>query len=205
MAGLSSTRCSLLAVAMLSVVSVAAVAQGPVYDIGSAPAGRLPPADAAIGPDGTGLPPGRGTAVEGAMFYSARGCARCHGATGSEGPDSRLVGPPGAHVGIAAYPFAPLVWSYINKMMPKDLQIQHVAATVTPRLGWGSLSMGSGRACCLTPDEVYSLTAYLLYRNGIIQEDEVIDADRLPQIRMPNRDAYVPPPFSEWKPGLRHE
>ena len=55
----------------------------------------------------------------------------------------------------------------------------------------------------LTPDEVYRLTAYVLYRNDIIQEDDVMDAKSLPQVRMPKRDAYVPPPFSEWKPGLR--
>ena len=55
----------------------------------------------------------------------------------------------------------------------------------------------------LTPDEVYSLTAYLLHRNGIIKEGDVMDAQSLPKVQMPNRDGYVPPPFTEWKPGLR--
>jgi cytochrome c len=75
-------------------------------------------------------------------------------------------------------PFAPLLWSWINKAMPLNQQ------------GY------------LTSDEVYSLTAYLLYRNGIIQEGDVMDAKTLPQVQMPNRKAYVPPPYTEWKPGL---
>jgi cytochrome c len=53
----------------------------------------------------------------------------------------------------------------------------------------------------LTSDEVYSLTAYLLYRNGITQEGDVMDAKSLPQVQMPGRDTHVPPPFSEWKLG----
>ena len=66
--------------------------------------------------------------------------------------------------------------------------------------------------CCLKPDEVYALTAYLLYRNGIVSEDEVMDAGSLPSVQMPLRDSYLPPPFLEdevmdagtlWKPGMR--
>ena len=81
--------------------------------------------------------------------------------------------------GIENFPFAPLIWSWINQAMPLN---QH---------GF------------LTADEVYRLTAYLLFRNNIIQEDDVMDAKSLPQVRMPRRNDYAPPPFSEWKPGLR--
>jgi hypothetical protein len=52
----------------------------------------------------------------------------------------------------------------------------------------------------LQPDEVYALTAVLLYRNGIIKEDDVLDAKSLPKIQMPNRNGFLP---SEpvWKSG----
>ena len=54
----------------------------------------------------------------------------------------------------------------------------------------------------LRADEVYSLDAFLLFKNGIIQETDVIDAKSLPQVKMPNRDGYKPPPITEWKPGM---
>ena len=202
MMGPSSMRCSLLAVAMVLAYGVAAVAQGPTFKLGRTPTEReLRPTDAAIGPDGKGLPPGSGTAKAGATIYVARGCAKCHGPTGTEGPGPRLLGPPGGNTprGIASNPFAPLIWSYINQMMPLDLQHEHVSLRRFSNSRWTT----SPTPCCLSPDEVYSLTAYLLYRGGIIQEGDVMDADSLPQVRMPNRDSYAAPPFSEWKPGLR--
>ena len=202
MMGLSSMRCSRLVVAMMLAYGVSAVAQGPTFKLGRAPTEQeLRPADAAIGPDGQGLPPGSGTAKEGATIYIARGCAGCHGPTGTEGPAQRLLGPPGGdtYLGIASYPFAPLIWSYINQMMPLDQQVRHVSLRRFSSSVWTDLPA----PCCLTSDEVYSLTGYLLYRSGIIQEGDVMDADSLPQVRMPNRDAYAPPPFSEWKPGMR--
>jgi cytochrome c len=61
------------------------------------------------------------------------------------------------------------VWDYINRAMPLFEE--------------GSLS----------PNEVYSLTAFLLYRNGILKENDVVDAKGLPQIQMPNRNGFVPP------------
>ena len=84
-------------------------------------------------------------------------------------------------------------------MMPLDLQHEHVSLRRFSNSRWTT----SPTPCCLSPDEVYSLTAYLLYRGGIIQEGDVMDADSLPQVRMPNRDSYAAPPFLEWKPGLR--
>ena len=102
-------------------------------------------------------------------------------------------------MGITGYPFAPLVWSYINQMMPLPQQHQHVNL----RRFSNSVYARSPTPCCLNSDEVYSLTAYLLFRGGIIQEDDVMDAGSLSQVRMPNRDSYAPPPFSTWTPGLR--
>jgi cytochrome c len=44
----------------------------------------------------------------------------------------------------------------------------------------------------LTPDEVYAVVAFLFYRNGIIQENDVLDAKSLPKVEMPNRNGFVP-------------
>ena len=72
-------------------------------------------------------------------------------------------------------PFATTIWDYINRAMPLFAE--------------GSLSA----------NEVYALTAFLLYRNGIILESNIIDAKSLPKIQMPNRNGFVPP-RPEWKP-----
>jgi hypothetical protein len=60
-----------------------------------------------------------------------------------------------------------------------------------PRCGGG----GGGRdpqPGSLTPDEVYAVVAFLFYRNGIIQESDVLDAKTLPKVEMPNRHGFVP-------------
>ena len=51
----------------------------------------------------------------------------------------------------------------------------------------------------LTADEVYALTALLLYKNDVVPEDELLDAQSLPKVKMPNRENFAPLP--EWKPG----
>ena len=51
----------------------------------------------------------------------------------------------------------------------------------------------------LTPNEVYALVAFLYYRNGIIQEDDVMDAKSLPKVQMPHRSEYKAP--EPWTPG----
>src|SRR2546423_848644 len=47
--------------------------------------------DINILPDGSGLPPGNGTPVEGARIYAAK-CSACHGQQGKGGASARLVG-----------------------------------------------------------------------------------------------------------------
>ena len=187
-----STLCSVLVAAW----SVAAAAQESAFNIGRAPtAQELRFADAAIRPDGQGLPPGSGTAEQGAIVYGLRGCAGCHGPTGAEGPAPVLVASrdPGqsrgavhhegvggfAGRGIRSWPFAPLIWSFINRSMPLNQQ------------GY------------LTASEVYSVVAFLLERNEIIQKGEVMDAKSLAQVKMPGHENYVTPPWDEWTPGRR--
>ncbi len=134
--------------------------------------------DIDVMPDGTGLPPGSGTVAEGASLYAVQ-CAACHGETGTEGPNDRLVGRNTEddfafarnrrlHKTIGSYwPYATTLYDYIYRAMPQT-------------------APGT-----LTPDEVYSLVAYLLYRNDIVAEDAVMDAATLPAIVMPARDRFV--------------
>jgi mono/diheme cytochrome c family protein len=134
--------------------------------------------DIDILPDGRGLPPGRGTPADGAAVYAAR-CARCHGATGREGPNDVLVGReprdfsfsqnPKAQRTIGNYwPYATTVFDYIRRAMPPE----------TP----GSLSDA----------DVYALTAHLLHLNDLVPADAVMDATTLPKVVMPARDRFKP-------------
>jgi mono/diheme cytochrome c family protein len=135
--------------------------------------------DIDIAPDGAGLPPGRGSATEGAALYAAR-CAGCHGKTGKEGPNDILVGreprqgfpfsaDPKLPKTIGNYwPYATTVFDYIRRAMPPD-------------------APGS-----LRDEEVYALTALLLSWNEIIAPDAVMDSTSLPKVQMPARDRFVP-------------
>jgi S-disulfanyl-L-cysteine oxidoreductase SoxD len=168
---------SVLLPTMIAGVSAAALAQAPDYrNVGRTPSQQEIRAwDIAIGPDGKELPPGSGTATGGAKIYANR-CAACHGANLEGSPlGPRLEGGEGTFKTLypvrtigSYWPFATTLWDYINRAMPRNQE--------------GSLSA----------DEVYSLTAFLLYRNKIIQEGDVIDAKSLPKVKMPNRDGFVP-------------
>jgi hypothetical protein len=170
---------SLRSSAILVILTTCAMlAQTPTYKgVGRPPTdAEIRALDIAISTKGEELPPGKGTAKDGAPIYSEK-CARCHGPTGEDGQlGPRLVGGKGTldtlHpvMTIGSYwPFATTLWDYINRAMP--------------RMKEGSL----------TPDEVYSLSAFLLYRNGIIQETDIMDSKTLPKIQMPNRNGFVPP------------
>jgi mono/diheme cytochrome c family protein len=126
--------------------------------------------DIAVGPDGTGLPAGRGTVSMGEQVYQAK-CVACHGPTGTEGPMDKLVGEklPVKTIG-SFWPYATTVFDYVRRAQPFN-------------------QPGS-----LTDDEVYAVTAWLLARNQIIAVDQMIDAEALPRVRMPNRDGFVPDP-----------
>lgn len=168
-------------------------AQLPTYGIGRTPtAEEIRAWDISISPTGKELPPGHGTAKEGAALYVQKGCAGCHGANGTSGGRApTLIRSKDSHAASSTpclvpcvndknamavhSPFATTIWDYIHRGMPL------------------------GREGSLSPDEVYSLTAFLLYRNGVIAEDEVMDAQSLPKVKMPNRDGFALPP--EWKHG----
>jgi S-disulfanyl-L-cysteine oxidoreductase SoxD len=174
---------------VLSVVvlmGATALAQGPTYGVGRPPtAEQIRAWDISISPTGEELPPGRGSSKEGEQFYRTK-CQGCHGAGGFGGSAPILkskMGPEtetwqrGRVLPVRA-PFATIVWDYINRGMPMN------------------------REGTLTPDEVYGLTAYLLSINQVIPEDQVLDRESLPKVKMPlGRDEYADLP--DWKPKTR--
>src|SRR6266508_281805 len=138
--------------------------------------------DYLIGPKGTGLPKGHGTASEGRAIYM-QSCAACHGLHGegtSEYPplvDGRATlksDKPLPTVG-SYWPYATTVWDYINRAMPY------------PNPG------------TLKPDEIYAVTAYLLAMNGIVPENFELNERTLPQVKMPNRGGFIPDPRPDVK------
>ena len=134
--------------------------------------------DISIGPDGAGLPPGKGTVAQGEMVYAGK-CQACHGEKGAGRPNDRLVGgmgslapdkgPPVKTVG-SYWPYATTVFDCIRRAMPYPMP--------------GSLSN----------DDIYAVSAYILSLNGILPADGKLDRDTLAKIKMPNRDGFIPDP-----------
>lgn len=124
--------------------------------------------DIDVRPDGKGLPKeGAGTVKSGAVLYQTK-CAACHGVNGYEGPYDKLVSDSTGKNTIGNYwPYASTIFDYVRRAMPFN-------------------APGS-----LTDQEVYDITAYLLYRNKIIEADDVINSETLPQIEMPALKRYV--------------
>ena len=150
----------------------AAAQEGPKLGVPATPE-QVAAWDLSIGPDGAGLPPGSGTATAGAAVYAAR-CLACHGEKGAGRPNDQLVGghgtinTPAAVRTVGSYwPYATTLFDYIRRAMP----------LVQPQ--------------SLTAEEVYSLTAYLLFQNGVIAETDVMNATTLPAVAMPNRGNFV--------------
>jgi mono/diheme cytochrome c family protein len=122
--------------------------------------------------DGKGLPPGRGTVAEGAKVYQAQ-CVACHGANLEGGMGPALVGGVGSLTTdkpvktIGSYwPYATTLFDYIRRAMPFQ----------APQ--------------SLSNDEVYSVTAYLLNKNGILPATATVGANNLAAVKMPNRDNF---------------
>ena len=129
--------------------------------------------DISIPPDGRGLPPGSGTAKQGAAVYAAK-CVACHGERGVGKPADALVGGIGTLASTAPlktvgsyWPYATTLFDYVRRAMPYD------------------------KPMSLSSDEVYAVSAYILSLNGIIPEDATIDAGTLPKVNMPNRNGFV--------------
>jgi mono/diheme cytochrome c family protein len=98
-------------------------------------------------PDGTGLPPGGGTAAQGAPVFAEK-CVACHGPNGEGGISAALVG---------------------GEPLTSGIDTRKTIRNFWP----------------------YATTAYLLALNDIIDEDDVVNAETLPEVRMPNRDGFM--------------
>ena len=171
-----------LAATIVLLTSVTALAQGPTYRLGTTPsAEEIKARDTAVSPRGKELPPGSGTVKQGATVYAQK-CQACHGANGTGTTLHRGLIPLGnakpVKIQGSLVPYATTVWDFINRAMP-------------------STKPGS-----LTPDEVYAATAFVLFLNGVIEENAVLDATTLPKVRMPNRDNFLAVEI-DWKPGQR--
>lgn len=182
----------LLAAGVFAVCQIA-WPQSPTYGVGRTPTPEEIRAwDIAISPSGKELPQGQGTAKEGSTLYVRKGCAGCHGSIGSGMHAPTLISRKDvpkmaspvfclapcvndSNTMAVHSPFATTIWDYINRGMPL------------------------GKEGSLTPNEVYALTAFLLFKSGVISEDEVMDARTLPKVKMPNADGFALPP--EWKHG----
>jgi mono/diheme cytochrome c family protein len=174
-----------LVAGIVLLTATASLAQTPSYsNVGrAATKEEIQAWDISVGPDGKGLPPGQGTAKDGAPIFAVK-CAVCHGPNGEGakiGP--RIVGgiadtetlttlKPVRTVG-GYWPYATTVWDFINRAMPR------------------------GQSGTLTPNEVYALTAFILVKSNIIKEDDVLDAKTLPKVQMPNRNGFVPARFAD--------
>ena len=130
-------------------------------------------ADISIPPSGAGLPAGSGDAKAGAQVYASK-CLACHGEKGAGKPADALVGGIGSlatpkplrTVG-SYWPYATTLFDYTRRAMPLQ----------NPKT--------------LTDDEVYAVSAYILFLNGIIADNAPMNAQTLPLVKMPNRDGFV--------------
>src|ERR1700716_3650826 len=130
--------------------------------------------DISVGPDGAGLPVGSGTPKQGEAVYAAK-CVACHGEKGAGKPNDQLVGgqgtlpgdkPPVKTVG-SFWPSATTVFDYVRRAMPYN------------------------ESKSLSNDEIYAVVAYILNLNGIIADNDTMDAQTLRKVKMPNRDGFV--------------
>ena len=130
--------------------------------------------DIDIRPDGKGLPPGSGSVEDGEHLYEEQ-CAECHGSFGegvgrfpvlAGGEDSLQDARPQKTVG-SYWKYTSTLWDYIHRAMPFT------------------------RPASLSDDEVYALTAYVLYLNELVEDDFVLSQQNLAELRLPNEENFV--------------
>ena len=170
---MSMRNAFLVACSALVVGCGGALAEGPNLGKAASP-DEIASWDVSIGPDGAGLPAGSGTPQQGEQVYLTK-CLACHGEKGAGKPNDQLVGGQGSLQPSQApvktvgsfWPYATTVFDYVQRAMPLN----------DPK--------------SLRDDEVYAVVAYILRLNGAIAENDKMDAQTLPAVRMPNRDGFV--------------
>jgi cytochrome c len=172
----------------LMILQIPVAAWGQKYGVGRPPtAEEARKWDISVGPDGSGLPEGSGTAAEGKQVYERR-CQRCHGAGGAGGDEAPLVGGQGTlatpkplkTVG-SFWPYATTLFDYVRRAMPFK------------------------QPGTLNDAQVYAVTAYVLHLNKIIGENEAMNARSLAAVKMPNREGFTPDPRPDTGPAARRK
>ena len=130
-------------------------------------------------PDGRGLPPGSGSAVQGEKIYAEK-CAACHGdklqgvaITGGAAliGGRGSIGTPKTKKTVESYwPYASTLFDYVKRAMPFNEP--------------GSMSN----------DDIYAVSAYVLSMGKIIDKKDVMNAKTLPKVEMPNKDGFIADP-----------
>jgi S-disulfanyl-L-cysteine oxidoreductase SoxD len=172
---------AVVAAGMAAVVSPAVSAQT-YYGFGRvATRAEISSWDIDVAPDGRNLPRGQGTFAHGRDIYVSR-CVACHGPKGEGGLGDRLAGGTGSLATatpvktIGSYwPYATTLFDYIRRAMPLD----------SPQ--------------SLSNDDVYAVSGYVLYLNGLVPEGTTVDAQTLMSVKMPNRDGFVDDPRPDVK------
>jgi len=178
-----------LGVVIAAAVVVSAAAQSPErFGFGEpAPRELVAALDIDVRPDGTGLPPGRGTAREGAAIY-AKQCAACHGTKGEGGAADPLVGAEPRGVP----PFGPAYEQWRGTRPDVPFTIGNYWPYATTVFDYVRRAMPPAAPGSLTPDDTYSVVAWLLAQNGIIADGAVMSLETLPKVVMPARKMFVP-------------
>jgi cytochrome c len=126
-------------------------------------------------PDGTNLPPGSGTAAQGAKLFVEKGCVACHGEGAKGANAAALVGNPSLTAnGIESNKTIANFWAYSTTLYD---YIRRAMPWPQPR--------------SLSNEETYSLVAYILSLNKIIGENDTMNAETLPKVKMPNRENFI--------------
>ncbi len=170
---MSTHNAALAAACALGLFSSVALAQSPNLGKVITPE-EVAPWDISVSPDGAGLPPGSGTPKQGEAVYASK-CLACHGEKGAGKPNDALVGGIGSLAGDkpalktvgSFWPYATTIFDYVRRSMPYN------------------------ESKTLTNDELYAVAAYILQLNGIIGENDTMNAQTLPKVRMPNRDGFT--------------
>ena len=170
---MSTHSAALVTACALGLFSSAALADSPNLGKVITPE-EVAPWDISVSPDGAGLPPGSGTPKQGEAVYASK-CLACHGEKGAGKPNDALVGGIGSLAGDkpalktvgSFWPYATTIFDYVRRSMPYN------------------------ESKTLTNDELYAVAAYILQLNGIIGENDTMNAQTLPKVRMPNRDGFV--------------